>query len=448
VRAGATADGRTVDVEPLVLVAASGGGIRAAWWTARALSTLAGTPCGEHAVFAVSAVSGGSLGLAVVAAGSPAVAVADPRPALSRIAGPDALAAAVDGLLLRDMVADVTGLDLTAAQMPRGQRFPDRAALMESAWEDQDGGLRRPFPLSAPAVPWSLMFNSTAVATGCRAIISNRTLPALMHAADDDPTATCDLGSTVAASGAYDFFAAWPCETGISTATAAMLSARFPYITPSGVVPGCRGMAAQQFVDGGYADSSGLSTLSDLAPALTAEVRRYNAAAVSGTPRGGTMTLVVPVTVYLGNSARPEPVRTAPGRTPEMTVPTHTRPIAGRSQLTDSDALLQRLFGETGPDQWLPCAAADSGCLDAQRRAAAKVADQVVFASPRTAPRVSAPLGWVLSPFSRQALDTALSGEMCPSPDDVPGVGRLGDLLLLLPGSRIPAGCPPAPTGR
>lgn len=448
VRAGATADGRTVDVEPLVLVAASGGGIRAAWWTARALSALASTPCGEHAVFAVSAVSGGSLGLAVVAGGSPAVAVADPRPALSRIAGPDALAAAVDGLLLRDMVADVTGLDLTAAQMPRGQRFPDRAALMESAWENEDGGLSRPFPLSAPAVPWSLMFNSTAVATGCRAIISNRRLPALMHASGDDPTATCDLGSTVAAGGAYDFFAAWPCERGISTATAAMLSARFPYITPSGVVPGCRGMAAQQFVDGGYADSSGLSTLSDLAPALMAEVRRYNAAAVSGTPRGGTIALVVPVTVYLGNSARPDPVHAAPGRTPEMTVPTHTRPIAGRSQLTDSDALLQRLFGETGPGQWLSCAAADPGCLAAQRWAAAKVADQVVFASPRTTPRVSAPLGWVLSPFSRQALEAALSGELCPSPDDVPGVGRLGDLLLLIPGSRIPPGCPPAPSGR
>src|SRR5207247_10890587 len=88
----------TVRVEPLVLVAAAGGGIRAAWWTVQALDKLAATACRQHAVFAASGVSGGSLGLAIMAA------TAERGMALTRIAGPDALAAAIDGVLLRDKI--------------------------------------------------------------------------------------------------------------------------------------------------------------------------------------------------------------------------------------------------------------------------------------------------------------------------------------------------------
>ena len=159
-----------------MLVAAAGGGIRAAWWTVQALDKLAATPCRQHAVFAASGVSGGSLGLAIMAT------TAERGMALTRIAGPDALAAAIDGVLLRDTIAGMTGADLTAAGMPAGQRFPDRAALLEHAWESEDPGLARPFPLRRPALPWLLMFNSTAVGTGCRAVIAERS-----------PTATTSL---------------------------------------------------------------------------------------------------------------------------------------------------------------------------------------------------------------------------------------------------------------
>jgi hypothetical protein len=157
-----------------------------------------------------------------------------------------------------------------------------------------------------------LLFNSTAVRTGCRAILADRYLAGSLAATPVPVPAaaaplTCGLGSAAPAAGSYDLFAKLPCLTGIDTATAAMLSARFPFVTPSGVVHGCQGLsgtAVEQFADGGYADSSGLGTLAGLAPGLMAAVRQYNSAAVTGTPAGQPVTLVVPVTVYLGNSPR------------------------------------------------------------------------------------------------------------------------------------------------
>ena len=84
------------------------------------------------------------------------------------------------------------------------------------------------------------------------------------------------------------------CTPALSWATAALLSARFPTLTPAGRFPGgasSRGGAQPdcedpspgplQLVDGGYAERTGLGTLSDLAPELMGAVRRWNAAAVA-----------------------------------------------------------------------------------------------------------------------------------------------------------------------
>jgi hypothetical protein len=437
--AGTIPGAPAVRVEPLVLVAAAGGGIRAAWWSAHALSLLAATPCGRHAVFAVSSVSGSSLGAAVMAT------TPDPGPAMSRIAGPDALAAAIDGLLLRDMLAGTTGLNLTAAQMPPGRNFPDRAALMESAWEAEDPALTKPFPLSHPVLPWRLVFNATAVRTGCRALIADRPIgPALPSVA---PSLTCTPGSAAPAADSYDLFAALPCLKGIDTATAALLGARFPYITPSGVVNGCgplSGTPVEQYVDGGYADSSGLSTLADLAPALMTAVRQYDTRAVTSTPTGQPVTVVVPVTTYLGNSPQPEPVAGAvPASPPEPLIPISSLAASAQSQLIGSTADLQRLAAETSTSQLFSCGPGDSRCAQAAAAAAATVPNQLILVVPRTEPRVAAPLGWVLSQASRNALDTALKHEAtnacgphaknqqyCPV-----GIGRLGDLLRLVRGT-------------
>jgi hypothetical protein len=428
-----------VRVEPLVLVAAAGGGIRAAWWAVDALDRLAATPCRRHAVFAASGVSGGALGLAIMAA------TAGRDVALARVAGPDALAAAVDGLLLRDTIAGMTGLNLTASGMPAGQRFPDRAALMERAWEGEDPGLAQPFPMRQPALPWLLMFNSTAVGTGCRAIIADRRIaPVTTRPAVASPV--CDLTTTTPVPDSYDFFAQLPCLTGIDTATAAMLSARFAFITPSGAVNGCGHQArtqVEQYVDGGYADSTGLATLAGLAPALMSAIRQHNARAVASTPAGQPVTLVVPVTVYLGNSPQPEPIAgTVAASPPQPLIPLLSGAASARSQLTGSTALLQQLSAATSRSQWLACAPGGTTCAQDQAAAASAMPQRLILVVPREFPSVAPPLGWILSQASRFTLSSGVTVEAsstCPDPARnqtycPAGVGRLGDLLRLIDG--------------
>lgn len=221
-----------------------------------------------------------------------------------------------------------------------------------------------------------------------------------------------------------------------------MLSARFPYITPSGVVtcPSQHGVLTGQFVDGGYVDSSGLITLADLMPSLIQELQVHNATAMSHARPGQPVTLVVPVVVYLGNSPRPVPVTSVPSLIQEPLVPLGAKSAAA-SELLVSDTLLQRLRGMLGNGQWLQCAPATPGCATAEAAAEKTIPDQIYFVSPHTQPRISAPLGWVLSAASRKSLDTALNQEekqgclqasppaLCKSQ---PRVGLMADLLQLI----------------
>jgi hypothetical protein len=436
--AGAATAGPQLRIRPLILVAAAGGGIRAAWWTEDALADVAATPCGPDDVFAVSSVSGGSLGMAVL---DSAPTIQDADADMASIAGPDALGAGIDGLLLHDTLAGFTGLDLPAAQMPGGQPFSDRADLIESAWQRQDANLAQAFPVRKPALPWRLLFNSTDANSGCRAIIADRPLTAASGTPDPGSNLTCDLRSPVPGSDSFDFFAKLPCTQNIALVTAAMLSARFPYITPSGTVPSCsdKNVLAGQFVDGGYADSSGLLTLADLIPSLTAEVRARNALNVAHASPGQPVTLVVPIVMYLGNSPRPDPVDAAASRIQESVIPPDAKSAAS-AQLSTSDTMLQRIQGMLGTSQWLQCDPARPECAAVESAAADHhaVPYQVIFVSPRTEPRISAPLGWVLSTASRDALTTALGEEEQPSSQCTntpqpgvcqPGIGRIADLL-------------------
>jgi hypothetical protein len=130
-------------------------------------------------------------------------------------------------------------------------------------------------------------------------------------------------------------------------------------------------------------------------------------------------------------------------RIQESTVPLDAESAAG-AQLSTSDTLLQRLQGMLGASQWLQCASAQPGCAAVEAAAGKAVPYQVIFVSPRTEPRISAPLGWVLSPASRETLTTELTREedrrgdpclhaarphVCQS-----GVGGMGDLVNLIQG--------------
>lgn len=433
--------GHQIRIVPLIQVAASGGGIRAAWWAVKVLGTVASSPCGARDVFAVSSISGGSVGVAVLASATSGAGAANAS--ITTMAGPDALAAAIDGLMLRDAIAGYTGIDLTAAQAPGNDRSPDRAALMETVWQNEDGSLRQPFPLRHSWLNWALLFNSTSVSTGCRAIISSVRLPRMAPTVPSGQA--CGLG-TAGLAGSYDFFDRLRCMRNIATSTAAMLSARYAYITPSGTVTGC-GKArklADQLVDGGYGEGSGLSTLIDLAPTVMSRVRQYNDQAITSARPGQPITLVVPVTVYLGNSIQPALSAVQASRTPELQAVSTALSIGPLTELTSADALLQNMLAVTGPSQWVTCGSADALCLGAVTAAQRAVPNQLIMVAPREFPGVAAPLGWLLSQASQRALDQALRRDIhsrrCGQyakwyaeqrPYCLPGVGGMADLLAL-----------------
>jgi len=93
--------------EPMILVAAAGGGIRAAYWTATNLAAMEALPGFGQGLFAISGVSGGSVGAATYTA-------------LKRALGPDRpdlLAAKVREVLKQDFLSPVVA----------GLLFPDLA---------------------------------------------------------------------------------------------------------------------------------------------------------------------------------------------------------------------------------------------------------------------------------------------------------------------------------
>ena len=124
---------------PLFVVAAEGGGIRAAYWTASVLATIQDeNPCFAEQLFAMSGVSGGSLGSAVFTAlladqhrRQPATRcdqapAADFTTKAKRILSEDFLAPAVAATLYPDLVQRILPVAV--------QRF-DRARALETAWE-------------------------------------------------------------------------------------------------------------------------------------------------------------------------------------------------------------------------------------------------------------------------------------------------------------------------
>ncbi|HET9657787.1 MAG TPA: hypothetical protein VFP72_20715, partial [Kineosporiaceae bacterium] len=240
-----------VTVRPVLFVAADGGGIRAAYWTASAMSAIArdGGACGPHVTLLSSGVSGGSLGLML------SQTAADPMRAVRRLADQDALAAAGLGLLVRDNLATLTGSQLPSwlsgglSAYP-SNRWQDRAALMEGIWQQQAPQLGDRFLAERPgAVTGPLVLNSTSVGTGCRVLVSQLRFPASRQSAGGtgpiDPACRSGAAPLPATFDLLADYAAAPGRSGagclgdLSAASAVMLSARFAYVTPSGVAGPC-----------------------------------------------------------------------------------------------------------------------------------------------------------------------------------------------------------------
>lgn len=236
---------------PVFLIAAEGGGIRAAYWTGTVLAALNDQTDQRfaHHVFAISGISGGSLGAAFYAALRRDAPTATMRPVIARMMQPGYLAAV--------SAKTVTG-DFLQWFLPLPVPAFDRSSAMESGFatsyarEVPDAGrngwaLEQPFlqltPSAGQGVP-ALVLSATSVETGARVITAPFTWTAteIPNAIDYHRFAGHDL----------------------SLARAVHNSARFAYVSPAGLVPSMSGAPAMHVIDGGYFDTSGIDTLLDL----------------------------------------------------------------------------------------------------------------------------------------------------------------------------------------
>jgi len=260
---------------PVVLVAAEGGASRAAVWLLGAMRMLDNRTNGDFGrhLFAVSGVSGGSLGAAtytrmVRARGREDGTLAwddpDTRAALSHFATRDLLSATIATYFLNDMFGSMVGPLWTWTGVP------DRNAVLEhtfeSVWNSNRGfALPRHVPAGFLGLRYSpqsdsrtpvdllphLLLNGTDVASGKRMITST------IRWSQDDPLFP-DSGDFVQLT-SHD----------VRLSTAVTNSARFPFISPAGrfVSAGVSG-TSYQIIDGGYFENYGARTVWELARAI------------------------------------------------------------------------------------------------------------------------------------------------------------------------------------
>jgi hypothetical protein len=247
---------------PVFVVAAAGGGIRAAYWTALVLAEMADRyPRFVDHVYALSGVSGGSLGSAVFAAliadrstatGATAGATSyleDTR----AILGQDFLSPVVAGMLFPDLLQRFWPVP-DSVPVLGALALPDRARYLEQSWEvawrqhtGNDRFAERFADLwQAPVdgqVP-ALLLNTTWVDDGSRAVVSNLSVRGEHFLEVDDLLSECPLTLPLSA--------------------AVHLSARFTYVSPAGTVY-CQGRPRpRRLVDGGYFENAGALTAFEL----------------------------------------------------------------------------------------------------------------------------------------------------------------------------------------
>jgi hypothetical protein len=427
--------GTAAKVRPLIFVAAEGGGIRAAVWTASAFTELAAHQCGSTSVVLSSGVSGGSLGLVVAQRyGEEAKRTGvTPLDIVTRMAGPDALAVGVAGALTRDMVAAGTDL-LIAADDHNG--WQDRAALMERAWETAAKKLAEPWrPADSHTSPTgALILNSTASGIGCRLLISQIDLDGSSTVRTGvAKDASCRNGGTPLS---IDLMSQDACGLAISWSTAAMISARFPIISPAGRVPyrsesGCSPDNSYQAIDGGYSEGSGLGTVHDVWPLFQEEIRQHNLTVGAGG------TYLAPVFLYVRNSRGADVLTAPPKAAGELAVP--LLGISAKNLQSDASSWLQRLASDDDV-----CGSASGDCAVASKELKSRLGGKsTVVLAPDRHPAIDPPLGWTLSQLSQDELSRAMDTETCRyegAEEGCPDFARLLHVLDQGSQAAVPAG--------
>ncbi|MCP1384993.1 patatin-like phospholipase family protein [Runella salmonicolor] len=240
---------------PIYIVATEGGGLRAAYWTTLVLGELGKQlPEFMRRTYAISGVSGGSVGAAVYTkmySDSLAYQNINVYVKSQEVLGKDYLSPLISAFLLPDLLQKLS---------PIGIRSFDRARYLEDAlskdYQKATGqgylSLETPFMdiwrgKRKYEVP-SLFLNCTRVETGEKAILSNLAFKNDPSFGSRDGQPAIDVQEDIARN--------------IRVSTAAFMSARFPVVTPPATIqyPDMNADDRYNIVDGGYVDNSGLET--------------------------------------------------------------------------------------------------------------------------------------------------------------------------------------------
>ena len=401
---------------PLVIIAASGGGGRAAYWTELALGCTFGggveldqpacTPgdgpdASYEDVFAISGISGGSVGAAMYEAS---------RGRPGENADDVFVEGFVDPIVSNLVVRDVPNALLYATT------WEDRAERLEREWEDAIPSLAEPYFRPRSANQWRplLLLNSATVEDGCRVVAADVAVAVDTATAPRTPrdlSGSCRSliqerltppGDPDALGGDADVDVAeqpWPAtrdlgvilcdDQNLATSTAALLSARFPYVSPSGAIEYCDDAGRFTYlVDGGTVDSSAAAPASLLLEEVVRRVRNHN-------DRRGDGPCIQPVVLQIDNGY--EDVLAVPdgNRPSELVVPL----AGGISALTNN--------AETARQQLAVLASqlrTRAGCEDPN------LPDLPTYLQifPQSHPGTEAPLGWSLSHEAREDMKDQL----------------------------------------
>jgi hypothetical protein len=250
---------------PYLLVNAYGGGLRAAIFTAQVLALADDASCGEFGkhLYALSGVSGGSLGIAVYLIARQTLVPAHiwrdcaSQPATSPL--PTPLTDVVTKALVQDHLSPVIAKALSVDVFLRTPLTPyayaRRGQAMLNSWNDALVEALEPHDISSNVQDWDfplglpidqlngaitpaprVYFNTTDADTGFGKWFSN--------GAGGEALSNFDRRSPVPR---------------MTVGQAVLHSARFPYATPAGAYDDAG--QARRLVDGGYADNSGARTL-------------------------------------------------------------------------------------------------------------------------------------------------------------------------------------------
>ena len=230
-----------------ILVAASGGGIQAAAWTARVMTSLDSIVGFRQSVRLISAVSGGSVGTMNLLAGwqscGPDTPARDSQFNANQASRESSLHAVGWGLVFQDLPRWIFPILVNP--------YIDRGLMLENAWK-REPRLTRPYlsdwrnNVAAHQCP-GVVFNSMVAETGEPMLFS-----------------TIDLPETLAP---FSFYRRYP-DRDLAITTAVRLSAAFPYVSAASradVDDESNGYS--HLVDGGYFDNYGVGSLSAVADA-------------------------------------------------------------------------------------------------------------------------------------------------------------------------------------